>query len=137
MKLDDVLKIPAGAQLDALVEGRVFGRVPCDGWETVPMGPFGLRWRRTCTDHAEGECYWRERQPSYSTNAEAAMLVFFHGLERHGTACIDADMEDYGRELGRIVTVEIGSRRVSGPLEWAVCVAALLAEDVDVDEVQR
>lgn len=60
------------------------------------------------------------------------MRVFFALVERYGHAEIRCDMEDYGREPGAIVTVDVGlDRRVTvlAPLEHAVRRAAREAKE--------
>ena len=60
------------------------------------------------------------------------MRLFFALLERYGHAEIRADMEDYGREPGPIVTVDVGlDQRVTvmAPLEQAIRRAAREAKE--------
>ncbi len=89
------------------------------------------------------EVYGREIQgavPNYLADDAEILKLFFLGLERFGVASIDGDMEDYGRERGRVVTVTMGLavRGVaSGDMGTAVASCYFTTLDLEAKVVGR
>lgn len=155
--IEQVYALPVGAALDRAVaiavfglkDGVDFGQWPEHLWkndetETIDLfvlygdhhnGPGCTRCDLTFCHHCEtfdeqGPCVVEPHM--YSTISAQALAVFWQMIENTGSGEISADMEDYGREPGKICSVTFADRQggsvtYTGDFCAAVCRCALLA----------
>jgi hypothetical protein len=79
------ISLVGGEELDAFIEQKVFGRVPCNDWRAVNFGSIGGPGFEQACGHGRDECYCAKTTGSmggkvggprpFTTNMEAAMQI--------------------------------------------------------------